>query len=112
MIETKYPKSSWRCELSQERLKKAEDLREERNRRNQHCILLDCLQLSDRAGIVIKDPVIREDIGFESKRAAEKAIKDLDSLRNNLSHVHDIITYNWDMIVPISRRLDKIMTRT
>jgi hypothetical protein len=110
-IEIKYPQSAWRRELSPERLKKAEDLQNERKRRDQHVTLLDCLQLGDKAKILMKDPEMREDMGFESKRTADKALKDFESLRNNLAHAQDIITYNWDSIVIISRRLNKIMTR-
>ncbi|MHC4268977.1 MAG: hypothetical protein ACYSTS_10975 [Planctomycetota bacterium] len=110
-IEIKYPQSTWQKELSPERLKKAEDLQDERKRRNQHVTLLDCLQLGDKAKIIMKDPEMREDMGFETKRIAEKASKDFESLRNNLAHAQDIITYNWDSIVVISRRLNKIMTR-
>ena len=110
-IETKYPHSTWQRELAPVRLKKAEDLQNERKRRNQHVKLLDCLQLGDKIKILIRDPEMREDMGFESKRTAEKATKDFESLRNNLAHAQDIITYNWDSIVTISRRLNKIMTR-
>jgi len=110
-IEIKYPQSTWRRELSPERLKKAEDLQNERKRRGQHVTLLDCLQLGDKAKIIMKDPEMREDMGFESKRTAEKVSKDFESLRNNLAHAQDIITNNWETIVVISRRLNKIMTR-
>ncbi|MFV1975256.1 MAG: bifunctional (p)ppGpp synthetase/guanosine-3',5'-bis(diphosphate) 3'-pyrophosphohydrolase, partial [Candidatus Scalindua sp.] len=110
-IEIKHPQSAWRRELSPERLKKAEDLQNERKRRDQHVTLLDCLQLGDKAKILMKDPEMREDMGFESKRTADKALKDFESLRNNLAHAQDIITYNWESIVTISRRLNKIMTR-
>ncbi len=95
----------------EQRLKKAEDLQNERKRRNQHVKLLDCLQLGDKIKILIKDPEMREDMGFESKRTAEKGSKDFESLRNSLAHAQDIITNNWETIVVISRRLNIIMTR-
>ncbi len=110
-IETKYSQTNWQSELTPERLKKAEDLQNERKRRNQHVSLLDCLQLGDKMKIIIKDPGMREDFGFESKRTIEKVTKDFESLRNNLAHSQDIITYNWDSIVLIAKRLNKIMTR-
>ena len=73
--------------------------------------LLDCLQLVDKARILMKDPDFREDAGLGSRRATEKAIRDFESLRNNLAHNNDIVTYDWDTIVSVSQRLDKIMTR-
>jgi hypothetical protein len=111
MLKTKYQDSSWQAEVSANRLKKAQNLYDERSRRNQHVELLDCLQLVDKAQILMKDPDIRADGGFESRRAAEKSIRDFESLRNNLAHTNDIVTYDWDVIVMVSQRLDKIMTR-
>jgi hypothetical protein len=111
MLEIKYPDGSWQKELSQSRLEKAQEFQHERKRRNQNVKLLDCLQLVDKARILMKDPDIREDAGFESRREAEKAIREFESLRNNLAHSNDLISYDWDAIVTVSRRLDKIMTR-
>lgn len=111
MLEVKYPDGSWQTELSQSRLKKAQEFQHERNRRNQNVKLIDCLQLVDKAQILMKDPDIRADAGFESRREAEKVIRELESLRNNLAHANDLISYDWDAIVTVSKRLDKIMTR-
>ena len=73
--------------------------------------MLDCLHFADKARILIQNPAIREDMGFASKREAEQAIRAFESLRNNLAHAHDIVTYDWDMIVEVSRRLDRIISR-
>jgi hypothetical protein len=111
MLEEKYPDDSWRSHLSPARLKKAEQLQEERIRRNNPANLVDCLQFSDKAQILMKDPDLREDSGFDSKNEGERGIKALESLRNNLAHSQDIISSNWDAIVRMSQRLEKIMTR-
>ena len=71
----------------------------------------DCLQFTDKAQILIKDPEVLHEAGFSSKKEALRAIKDLQSLRNNLAHAQDILTYDWEIIVTISKRLDKVMTR-
>jgi hypothetical protein len=110
-VEARFPNDTWRKELSQGRLRKAEDLQDERKRRNQQVKLLDCLHLSDKMRILVKDPVVRKDAGLESVREAEKMARELESLRNNLVHAHDIVTYDWDTIVTVSKRLDRIMTR-
>lgn len=60
---------------------------------------------------LIKDPDMRKDFGFESTRQAKRAVKDLESLRNNLAHVQDILTHDWATIVTIATRLNKVMTR-
>ncbi len=110
-LKEKYKDSSWQAELTANRLNKAKKLQEERNRRNQHVDLLDCLPLSDKAQILMKNPDFRAEAGYESKRAAEQGIRAFESLRNNLAHAHDIVTYDWETIVAVSQRLDKIMTR-
>ena len=110
-IEILYPNEAWRQELSKGRLKKALQVLEERKRRNQSPRLLDCLQLSDKAQILIKDPVMREDAGFTSKREGERVIRELESLRNSLAHAQDIVTHDWNAVVTIANRLEKIMTR-
>jgi hypothetical protein len=111
VIETKYPSLSWCDKLSPKRLELAEDLHKDRKRWGQQIKLLECLHLSDKANIIIKDPEIMKDFGFDSKSIAKKNIREFQSLRNNLAHAHDIVTYNWDSIVKMAKRLDKIMTR-
>jgi hypothetical protein len=111
VIKEKYPGSSWQDLIPEGRLKAAKELQAERKRAGQDLNLLDCLHLADKAGILIKDPEMREDFGFESRKDAKKSAWEFMSLRNSLAHAHDIVTYDWDMIVNMSKRLDKIMTR-
>ena len=110
-IEERYGPEGWQRKISPQRLRKARELQEERYRRNQETDLIDCLQLSDKAFILLKDPEARAEMGFESRRQGEQALKQLESLRNNLAHAQDIVTYNWEGIVKISRRLDRIISR-
>jgi len=110
-IEKIYPNGSWQQTVSKGRLKKAEEILRERQRRNQDARLIDCLQFSDKGYILIKDPEMRKDFGFETMGLAKRAIKDLESLRNNLAHTQDILTHNWAAIVTMATRLNKIMTR-
>jgi len=110
-MEAQYPNGSWQVELSAGRLNSAREILKERKRRNQAARLVDCLQLSDKALVLLKDLDMRADMGFQSMRAAKSAIKRLESLRNNLAHAQDILTYDWEVIVTISKRLDKVMTR-
>ena len=110
-IESLFPHETWREQISINRLNKAEALQAERERMNQKVTLLDCLHFVDKNRILVKDPAVREDLGFGSKREAEKAVKAFESLRNNLAHAHDIVTYDWDTIVYVAGRLEKIMSR-
>jgi hypothetical protein len=110
-IEKLHPNGSWQQEVSKGRMKKAEEILRERQRRNQDATLIDCLQFSDKGYILVKDPDMRKDFGFESMRQAKRAVKDLESLRNNLAHAQDILVHNWAAIVTMATRLNKIMTR-
>jgi hypothetical protein len=108
MIEKKYPDDSWQSVVSNERLNNAREIQEERLRRNQHCSLIDCLQLSDKARIAIEHPQILGMFGFASKRSGKQAIKNLESLRNNLAHAQDIVTHDWAQIARMSQRMEEM----
>jgi hypothetical protein len=110
-IELLFPHETWREQISINRLNKAEALQYERQRMNQEVRLLDCLHFVDKIRILMKDRAVRDDLGFSSKREAEKAVKAFESLRNNLAHAHDIVTYDWDAIVYVAGRLERIMSR-
>ena len=111
MIQKNYPNDAWQSVLSKERLLKAQQIQEERQRRNQHCNLIDCLQLSDKARIAIEHPQIIELFGFDSKRSARQVIKNLESLRNNLAHAQDIVTHDWAQIARMSQRMNEMSRR-
>lgn len=111
LIQTKYPESSWQSTLSEERLAKARSMQQERQRRNQHCMLIDCLQLSDKARVAIEHPELLEALGFDSKRTAKRVIKSLESLRNNLSHAQDIVMHDWAQIARLSQRMEEFARR-
>ena len=108
MIQKKYPDDAWQSAISKERLLKAKQMQAERQRRNQHCGLIDCLQLSDKARIAIEHPQILEFFGFDSKRSGKQAIKNLESLRNNLAHAQDIVAHDWAQIARLSQRLEEM----
>ncbi len=105
LIERTYPEESWISVLSEGRLEKAEKIRTERQRRNLHCQLIDCLQLSDKAGILIHDKKTLELMGFDSGKQAKKVVKELESLRNHLAHAQDIVLHDWAQIARLVNRL-------
>ena len=110
-LEARYPDDGWTEELSKGRVAKARELLAERHRRNQSTTLIQCLQFSDKAGILMRDAETRANWGVESKRAGDRLIADLQSLRNNLAHTQDILTYDWDTILRLAQRLDDILAR-
>jgi hypothetical protein len=107
MIQEYYPEQEWRKMITEKRLAKAIELREERQRRNQHCELIDCLQLSDKGQIVIQNPAFLELLDIGSKSVAKRLVRELESLRNNLAHAQDIVSHDWAQIVRLSYRLEE-----
>jgi hypothetical protein len=112
LIEIHLPNENWREALSASRIEKAEQLREERKRRGQHVGLIDCLQITDKGQIIAKNADLRNLTRFESRRQVEQAMKMLESLRNNLAHSQDIISCDWEIIVGLSRDLDRVIGGT
>jgi len=108
-IRSKWPNNDWRENCTPGRLRKAEALCDERSRRDQHSDLIDCLQLSDKARILLKDPEMLVEFGFKSKGEADRAIRDLESLRNNLAHGQSIIAYDWPQIVRLTQQIELIV---
>jgi hypothetical protein len=105
-IQAERPNDSWKELISKSRLEKALTLFNERQRRNQRCNLMDCLQLSDKGKILIEDAQFLKMFGFKSKRAAKQVIKELESLRNNLAHVQNIVSHDWPQIARMTQRIE------
>ena len=109
LIELRFQDDSWQGYLSPARLQKAQDLQKERRRRDQDPRLLDCLQFSDKAQIVVRDENLRKQVGFESRRRGDQVIKNLEKLRNNLAHSQDIVTFDWETIVQMVENLEVVL---
>jgi HD domain len=107
MIERIHPNESWVNVMSAGRIKKTREIWEERKRRNIHCKLIECLQFSDKAGIIITDKDSLTQMGFETGKQAKKIIKELESLRNHLAHSQDIVAHDWAQIARLVDRLSE-----
>lgn len=109
LIERRFQDEGWQKYLSDSRLDKALSLQAERQRRNQGPHLLDCTQFSDKAQIVVRDEVLRKQIGFASRRRGDEVIKNLEKLRNNIAHAQDIVSLDWQTIVTLSENLETVI---
>lgn len=98
---------SWQTLISPQRLAKAKQLQEERSRRGRKVDLVDCLQYGDKGWILSYDEDIRIALGQESRRSMRTAVKELETLRNNLAHTQEIISDGWQRIVIACSRLDQ-----
>jgi len=104
-----WPDGGWTRLLSAGRLNKAQALLEERRRRGQHVDLADCLQLSDKAQLLLGDDEQRAAFELPTRGAAKRVIRDLESLRNNLAHAQDIVTHDWPQIARLARRIEETL---
>ena len=108
-IEQFYGRDGWWDYLSPARLEGARELLEERQRRNQQLLLLDCLQFSDKVQIFARSKDLRATTQFASRKQLEKDAKLLQRLRNNLAHSQDILTTDWEAILGLAESLDRIL---
>jgi len=105
-IRSRWPNGEWAALVSEQRLEKTRLLFAERQRRGHSCDLVDCLQLSDKAQILIEEPGILVDFGFQSKKAAKRVVQELESLRNNLAHGQGIVEHDWPQIARMTQRVE------
>jgi len=106
IIRTFWPKGEWDAFVSEQRLEKARLLFAERQRRGHSCDLLDCLQFSDKAQILMEEPRMLADLGLQSKNTAKRLVKELESLRNNLAHGQGIVEHDWPQIARMTQRME------
>ena len=85
-----FPNDSWQSQISPGRLEKAVALRAERQRRGSECSLLDCLQVKDKADILISDSNSLTALGLQSRREADRLTSDIEKLRNHLAHAQEL----------------------
>jgi hypothetical protein len=89
-VEELYPGDSWRSQITPGRFEKAVALRAERERRGSGCALLDCLQIKDKADILVSDAASLALLGVSSRREADRLTRDVEKLRNHLAHAQEL----------------------
>jgi hypothetical protein len=111
LIEVWYPDDAWMELVSAGRLRKAKELLRERRRMatGMDLRLLDCLQLSDKGLLLLRQKETRQLLNVSSKEAGERALRRLGQLRNNLAHAQDIVSDDWEMILRLADGLQNIV---
>lgn len=105
LIKSHFGPGEWHDLIPEARLTVARKLQMERQRLNQDCDLIECLQLADKGLLLINDPELLSMFGLSSRSAAKKVLKQFQSLRNNLAHAQNISTYDWAQIARLSTRM-------
>jgi hypothetical protein len=109
-VEEGFPGETWRAFVAPGRLAKAEELRAERVRRGRPARLLDCLQFSDKGRLALRLPEVRGRFdAATSGKELQRALKELEEVRNHLAHSQEIIPSGWQRIAIFTRRLDELL---
>jgi hypothetical protein len=111
VVRERYPADAWEPLLTGERCQGARRVFAERRRRNEANDLSDCLQLGDKATILMKDRELFALSGFASKVALEAFFKDVGTLRNALAHANDILSGRWPALVDLVTSLEELLER-
>ena len=91
LVRERYPHDSWGSLMAEKRMAAAHDVFNKRRLRSEQTELSDCLQIVDKANIILKDDILFSATGFNSKRSSEDFFHRLGGLRDDLAHGADIL---------------------
>jgi hypothetical protein len=93
VLRQRYPGDSWQEFLSEKRVDVAR-------------------KLQDKGWIITYDEQLRESLGHKSRRETRTAVKEFETLRNNLAHTQEIIPSGWQRIVIACSRWESNLDKT
>lgn len=104
------PHNSWENKISDDRLKKAQDIYQDRRRKNQDLTLIECLQICDKRDILLNTDGFNNDFEL-SKNWFYKFVKQIQILRDNLAHSQKSIISNihWSDFVETISNLERFL---
>jgi hypothetical protein len=108
-IQELHPGDAWQSRITSGRLEKATTLRAERQRRGSEHRLLDCLQIKDKADILVSDAGHLSALGFPSRREADRFARDIEKLRNHLAHAQEFEAEDLAIAVRLASIIDSIL---
>jgi len=98
--------------LSEKRVAKARELYELRKQDDEEIDLIDCLQLKDKATVLMKKGEFSDHPAISSNTKAERYFKGLEKLRNQLAHSQDPgRALNWEEIAAIVATAEQLITQ-
>lgn len=103
VIRMYHPSDEWKDLLTEGRVKKIDALYEKRKEKNIEIDLIDCTQFADKKTVVLEDASLRENLFTSSKNSAEKWMRKVELLRDDLAHAQSLSnwfeTENADLLV-------------
>lgn len=109
-IDALYPGDTWQGAISPGRFEKAVALRAERQRRGAECRLVDCLQVKDKADILVRDAESVAVLGLKSRREADRLTSDIEGLRNHLAHAQELEAVHLATASRLASYIDSILS--
>jgi len=110
IVRSRYPNGSWKDHISEARLRKANDLFDERKKRNEAIDLADCLQICDKADLALKISDIKQKIKDGLKKNPHPILDSVEDLRDILAHAQDlVIGSTWTDRIDLIENLEKLL---
>lgn len=109
-IEALYPDESWAELISAGRLAKAATLRELRRQGGSECRLVDCLQIKDKADILMGKREHLELLGLGSRRETSRFVREIETLRNQLAHSQALEPVHLAAATRLAASIDSILS--
>jgi len=110
IVRARYPNDSWKNHISEARLRKANDLFDERKKRNEAIDLADCLQICDKADLVLKIPDIKQKIEDGLTKSPQTILDSAEDLRDILAHAQDLVVGStWTDRIDLIKDIEELL---
>lgn len=109
LVRRLYPNEIWQEALTLDRMRTIHKIFDERSRRNESIGLTDCLQLCDKAALILKHSGFLHASPFPSKAAGDRFFKELEATRNALAHSQDIISGKWPNLAELVVEAERLL---
>ena len=110
LVRLTYPRGDYELVLPEGRLRKASELWAERQKRNEHIDLADCLQIADKRDLLLAVPKFAPFFGLQSKKQAGRFLQHIEALRDRLVHAQDLILgTSWEEVIETIEQLEQFL---
>lgn len=113
-VANSYADDSWEHLVGERRLAPARELCEERRHRDEEITLLDCIQFSDKAGLILSTSGLANKLGIHPKKKGATLLGRAERLRNKLAHSQlDLVQgTSWEKLIDLVEAIQKLVHRS
>lgn len=104
----------WVNHLKKDRLKMAQELFDKRRAQRQELDLCECLQICDKADLIVSQETLRNRFGIDSKTAGRRIFGRIQTLRDLLAHSHPSVKQGgtWEKLIETVVWVDRTLQRS